>query len=387
MFTNHQAHSDALHTLYTSNSDFSVNRHLREVNRIDILTDEYGYDRNQLNDNFFIWSRHVQRKKDLNVELLRLTIQLLYSGFSDEDKKPLFLISYWLIFKKRVTKPFKIMNNKTKGKIISVWCMYQFILKGTPIKAIDEETAPDPYECLLCCENSITTSAVCENCTSRSGSIICSDCYHKLTSPHICPFCSTPTLSLPNTEILERSITFTHNRQNFQKQVSLGSGFKIVWLYGSEIRSSIVRLETLGEYCVDAVTHYLNDETCESLAEKVYPYICEDYDIFFPEQYVLGNHLHSFPVEHQTDMLVKLCGFDQPLRAFDFYRTKVNLLFPYELPSHNNSFVERIEMSNNHQSKIMRIFNENIVNLFNPPTADMRLHPYDAAQSFYDITE
>jgi hypothetical protein len=329
----------------------------------------------------------VQRKKDLNVELLRLTIQVLYSGFSDEDKKTLFLISYWLIFKKRVTKPFKIMNNKTKGKIISVWCMYQFILKGVPIKSVDEETAPTPYECLLCYENSITTSAVCENCTSRSGSIICTDCYHKLTSPHICPFCSTPTLSLPNPEISERSVTFTHNRQNFQKQVSLGSGFKIVWLYGSDIHTSIVRLETLGEYCVHAVGEYLNDESCESLAEKVYAYICEDYDIFFPEQYVLANHLYSFPVEHQTDMLVKLCGFDQPLRAFDFYRTKVNLSFPHELPSHINSFVERIEMSNNHHSKVVRIFNENIVNLFNPPTSNLQLHPFAAALSFYDIAE
>jgi len=346
-FYNFEYHTTAT-TQQVTDGRLSVNRFLFEnPQRLAFLVENYQYDGNkqwsELGLNSFLWSRVRVTQKALRVEILRLVIDLLYKNSTDDEKRTAFLISNWLVFVKKFERPFKLLNSSlSTAPLVSIWCLYQYILKGTPVKAVDEYAHPVGLDdCCVCLELPSSPAVRCDECSRVKAGFMCEPCYNSLQVIR-CPCCRSESIHVvDNPANLVRVVSFMHNRREYTRNLTLGTGFTLCYFDG-DFQSTPVAIETLGQLCIKAVAGYFENFNCDDSCDDVYEHLLPEYRFLFPHHHNFKEYVYGLPLEKEAEIMTKLTGLNDPRRARDFYCDHIGNVFSISPLDFDSLHVERI---------------------------------------------
>jgi hypothetical protein len=229
----HNTHQDSQHNKHktqTSTRPRNVNSFL--TNNPQILNEleiHFNFNRDEtiLKENninyYYKYDINRETREELNRDLLKFIIDLIYYNETEEKKIKIYLLSQFLINSK--FKPyFKIM---TKGALNNnlyiINDMYYYLISGgkkkNPFINIDKININTDHNILkncLCCFNEYSETQTnkkisCINCLNLE---ICISCFDRLENPKKCPLCRSPHINKIEFEG-ERQIKYIYNNKSY----------------------------------------------------------------------------------------------------------------------------------------------------------------------------
>jgi hypothetical protein len=333
------------------NHRLSVNCFLYEnPERLAYLVEKYNFDKHKQfgegEEILYLWSVIKPTQKALKFEILRLVIDLIYKNSTDEEKRTVLLLSNWFMFVKKIERPFKLINNSlSTAPLVSIWCLYQYILKGTPVKAIDEYSQPVGLDgCCVCLDLPSSQRVHCDECSRAKLGFICEPCYNSLQVMR-CPCCRSESIRFVETPLnLLRKVSFMHNRREYTRDLTLSTGFTLCY-YDGDFRSTPISVETFGELCIKAVGGFFDNFSPED-SGALYSYILPQYAFLFPHQHIFKEYVYALPLETETQILTNMTGLGVPWRAHDFYSEHIGNIYSVSPLDFDSLHVERISFGN-----------------------------------------
>jgi len=153
-------------------------------------------------------------------EILRLTINLIYSSFTIKLRNKIFMMSYYFI-RKGFKFPFKIAVKDKHINYISINDLFNYIKSGGQKRYLKNFKEMNPqnnfknYECCICLtdfQENEDDKIKCVNCFNLK---CCFECFNKI-NPKRCPQCKTNNFKR-HTEEKDINIKFIHNKKTIEK--------------------------------------------------------------------------------------------------------------------------------------------------------------------------
>jgi len=213
---NHNTHQDSQHNRHktqTSTRPRNVNSFLtsnpeilNELNQHFIFNrDETIFKENNINY-YYKYDINHETREELNRELLKFIIDLIYFNETEERKIKIYLLSQFLILSK--FKPyFKILSKASlNNNLYIINDMYYYLISGggkkkNPFINIDIINNNTDYNILkncLCCFNEYSEAQTnkkinCNNCQLNLQ--LCAPCFDRLENPKKCPLCRSANIN------------------------------------------------------------------------------------------------------------------------------------------------------------------------------------------------
>lgn len=258
----------------------------------------------------FYYDKEFKTKKNLNLELLKFLINLIYyqeekpNGYYKELNQ-IFYLSYHLI-SRGFRCPFKILTTNTFNcEVIDIRNLYNFVIKNNynnDMLITDEYTIKKNVgSCCVCLEDYEEENYIKCKCSVE----LCSNCFDNL-SPRRCPICRYQHIY--RCGAIERNISFKYNNQTKNLKITKSADEKDIKLIFYNIEKKEIE------------EHYYELETDDDLRENFYEDIedrCIYYEASWLEHHMMDVYkgivdvdiIRNFQENDKAEPIARLLGF------------------------------------------------------------------------------
>jgi hypothetical protein len=286
--------------------------HINRDKRINFINPSLHY--------YYLYDKETHNQKQLNNEILKFVIDLIYYNADEEEKIKLFMISNYLINRK--FKPsFKLLTKSTfKNGLTSINDLYDYITsKGKKAKPIfNQDPAINPPEqniknCCVCLEDYNENQKI--NCVNCLNIEMCRNCFNHL-NPKKCPLCRTLNFSITENETTIRQINYIYNNANYQENYNFNiddDEITLIYLGYAEPHGEPFKI-CFKSFYVDTLDKLKNDfyDNIEDTifyynTEFLFNHIVEDYADIIEEE-IFNSIVEASHNKQNGKPIMKLCG-------------------------------------------------------------------------------
>ena len=222
--------------LLTNNKELleNLNKHYPHINKVRNGRLRYKEDGNLKIE--YIFDKYNKTRRDLNIEILKFVIKLIYHNkekISKEELNNIFILSYYCICRDFKTQFKIITKNSSEENLTSINKLYEYIrtegknkidekiFNQDIIKKQEQEIIKN--DCNICFEEYNFDSfefVKCDNCLNLK---CCNNCFKSIQHPKKCPTCRSANIKLIEIEEGDREIKFIHNNQIIKETYNINS--------------------------------------------------------------------------------------------------------------------------------------------------------------------